>query len=96
MKTLSKEAAVSTLTRLYTKRLHALSARGLRAEWEAIFGDEAPASRSETIDELVSDYEEWMGGLEALELEAVWEDQEGVAVRISDPSEVRRARRKVA
>ena len=96
MKTLSKEAAVATLTRLYTKRLHALNAKGLRAEWDAVFGEEAPESRSEIIDELARDYEEWMGGLEALELEAVWEDQEGVAVRITDASETRRVRRKVA
>ena len=96
MKTLSKEAAVATLTRLYAKRLHARKGRGLRAEWQAVFGEEMPASRSEAIDELVRDYEEWMGGLEALELEAVWEDQEGVAVRINDGTEARRSRRKVA
>jgi len=96
MKTLSKEAAVATLVRLYVKRLHALNPKGLRGEFAAIFGEEIPASRAETIDELVRDYEEWIGGLEALELEAVWEDQEGVTVRITDASEDKRIRRKVA
>jgi hypothetical protein len=96
MKTLTKEAAVATLVRLYTKRLHALNAKGLRGEFAAIFGEETPATRAETIDELVRDYEEWIGSLEPLELEAVWEDQEGVAVRITDASEIRQLRRKVA
>ena len=45
MKTLTKEAAVAKLVRLYTRRLKALKADGLQKEWDRlVFGDDVPAS----------------------------------------------------
>jgi len=96
MKTLTKEAAVSKLVRLYARRLKALDAAGLQEEWDAVLGDEVPESRAALTEALTRDYEEWMGGLEPLELEAVCEDQAGLEVRVAVPAKGKRSRKRVA
>lgn len=96
MKSMTKEVAVTKLVRLYTRRLKALNAAGLQKEWDLVFGDEVPESRAETLAALIEDYEEWMGALEPLELEAFWEDREGVEVRVAVRAKAKRRRTQVA
>src|SRR5262249_44244021 len=97
MKTLDKEAAVSKLVTRYARRLKAMGARALRAEWSAVLGDDPfPQTAAEAVAVLAQDFGEWMGALEALELEVVWEDQVGSPVRIAGPAGARRAKRKAA
>lgn len=96
MKTLPKEDAVAKLVGRYAKRLHSLDARSLRAEWDVVFGDEFPETPAETLALLTQDHAEWMGALEALELEAVWEDQLGETIQVTDKAAKKRGKKKVA
>jgi hypothetical protein len=95
-KTVEKEDVVASLVGRYAKRLGGLDARGLRAEWDLVFGDEFPDSAAAAIDLLTRDHEEWMGALEALELEAVWEDQLGQEIHVIDRTEKTRGKKQAA
>ena len=96
MKTSRKEAAVSKLVARYARHLAGLDDRGLRAEWDAVFGDEFPGTPAEALDVLTQDYEEWMSALEVPELEAVWEDLMGSPVRVTDQPEKKKGKKTVA
>jgi hypothetical protein len=85
MKMMSKDVAVAKLVGRYAKHLRSLDAKGLRAEWDAVLGDDYPTAAGEAVSILAEDYEDWMGALDPLELEAVWEELLGEPVRIGTP-----------